>query len=66
MKAKRSGEWGLVPNRRPRYFTEGTKWYYDTREDIRRGPFNFLQEAEIDASEYIEELKSFSRVQYRA
>lgn len=55
MNERRKNEWITIPKRKPRFFKSGNNWYYDTREGIVRGPFDFLPEAEMDAADYVQQ-----------
>jgi hypothetical protein len=41
-----------------RFFKDGGKWYFNTREGTMEGPFEELKEAENKLSEYIKIMNS--------
>ena len=53
----RRGESAIFP-RRPRFYNEGRKWYFRTREGAPVGPFSRLSEAVIWAADYVAYIQS--------
>lgn len=46
---------GLNSHSRPsRFFMDGGKWYFHTREGGTEGPFDFLHEAETRLESYVQ------------
>ena len=50
----RSGERGVVPARRSRFYQAEEYWYYRTREGIDIGPFDTQADAVQGVGEFIE------------
>ena len=56
----RVGENGLLPFRRKRVFNIGTQWYFAVRDGNDCGPFESMQEAQMELNLYLSELKDDS------
>lgn len=50
----RRGEDGSVPDRSERCFREGLYWYYQTREKIKIGPFDDVDQASQGVHDFVE------------
>ncbi|WP_062817233.1 DUF6316 family protein [Alcanivorax sp. NBRC 102024] len=44
--------------RSDRFFTEGSQWYYATRENTIEGPFESREEAENDLTFYLRDIQA--------
>lgn len=55
MTSNRRGESGPHPFRSGRIFSVGNQWYFATREDGDKGPFDSRDEAEAELRLYVRE-----------
>jgi hypothetical protein len=52
----RDGEGGTPPPRQERFFQRGDYWYFATREGAAIGPYDSLEQAQVGARDYTDEV----------
>lgn len=53
MHTHRNGEFGVIPQRRRRFYNNGKHWFFITRDGKHHGPYQHFREAEADLKLYL-------------